>query len=268
MNLSYTAWIALFGLAGLGWVLWRNCRSLADVADALAQVFLIGLVALVCGRIGYALLNLDFFAQKPGAILSTSYPGLAEQTALAGACVAWRVFAAQPRRLANKILEGKNFMRQPARLSEASFILLAALMGIGASVGCMQAGCAYGREVFWQDGGAGGIGWLLRADLPDAYSIPNPRWPTQAMMVVWLSLEAGLLSFGMARNAAFEKSGFLRVTLFCALFLAGDFFIQFLRADPAGGVAFGLRGSQWLDGAAFGLVLFAHFVTMRLAHKR
>lgn len=264
--MSYTAWVALFGLAGLGWVLWRGCRSLADVADALAQVFFIGLAALVCGRIGYALLNLDFFAQKPGAVWSASYPGLAEQTALLGACVAWRVFAVQPRRLANKIVEGKNFMRQPARLSEASFILLAALVGIGASVGCMQAGCAYGREVFWQDG-ANSIGWLLRADLPDAYSIPNPRWPTQAMMAVGLSLEAGLLGFGMARNAAFEKSGFLTVTLFCALFLAGDFLIQFLRADPGGEVMFGLRGSQWLDVASAGLVLLACFVTMRLAHK-
>lgn len=96
MNLSYTAWIALFGLAGLGWVLWRNCCSLADVADALAQVFLIGLVALVCGRIGYALLNLDFFAQKPGAILSANYPGLAEQIALVGAFVAWRFLRHNP----------------------------------------------------------------------------------------------------------------------------------------------------------------------------
>lgn len=258
MNLSYTAWVALFGLAGLGWVLWRTCRSLADVADALAQIFLIGLAALVCGRIGYVLLNLDFFAPKPSAILSGSYPGLAEQTALLGA---WLAF---------KFLRNRIFARNS--ISEFSFILLAALVGVGASVGCIQAGCAYGREVFWQDGGMSGIGWLLRADLPDAYSIPNPRWPTQAMMVVWLMVLL-LVFLAQRRRDAEIKSNPLRlrvcaVSVFFAFFLIGDFFMQFFRADPASGVMFGLRGSQGLDVVVFGLVAILHFATMRPAHKR
>jgi hypothetical protein len=112
------------------------------------------------------------------------------------------------------------------------------LLGIAASLGCIPNGCAYGREVFWQTDGADSLAWRLHADWPDAYLVNNPRWPTQALMALWLAI-AGVLLWRQAHLLP-------PLPTLVVAFAAGDFLVQFLRGDPILMVA-GLRIYQWFD---------------------
>lgn len=221
----YTALVALAALTPPAWA-WLRTRDGRIFPAAL----IVALSTCVFGRAGYVALHWDYFHERQAEIASLA--GLSEHAAVIGGLVAvWG-------------------LRRASRAPDTLYRVLAAqviLVGISASIGCIPNGCAYGREVFWQTDGEHSLAWLLRADWPDAYSIHNPRWPTQTFMALWLAIVGTLL--GAAWIKATRQRTFIRfhhLLILLALIAIGDLVIQFLRADPAPAFA-GLRIYQWLD---------------------
>jgi len=211
----YTFLIALAALAGLGWA-WLGGRDAGAFTIA-------ALGALVGGRAAYVALHWDYFHEHTHEIIALA--GLSEHGAiLGGAIVACAAHGAQRASLLR------------FSIGHAQFLVL---LGVAASIGCIPNGCAYGREVFWQTDGADSLAWRLHADWPDAYSVNNPRWPTQAFMALWLAITGALLLWGQVRSLP-------PLAMLAVAFAVGDFFIQFLRGDAALMVG-GLRVYQWFD---------------------
>jgi prolipoprotein diacylglyceryltransferase len=222
----YTALVGLGALAALAWCLWRTRNW-----DLLNYAIIVGVGALAAGRVGYVALHWGYYAEHGDEILSLASPspGFQEHFALLGAWLACKGLSKKAKSLALGLLP-------------FAFCLFTSCIGIAASIGCIPNGCAYGKEVFWVDGAA----WLLRVDWPDAYTINNPRLPTQLFMAAW---QAGILL--ISKKVAGRSQKFL--PLYFLLFAAGDFAFQFLRGD-AGPLWFGLRAAQWLD---LGIIAFA-----------
>ena len=224
---SYTFWIGLFSLLGVAWSVWRSGPSRQDRIRVVDGWLLVGVCALVIGRAGYIALHAAYFAERPSEITFAPAPGISEHAAIVGGLIGWLLAKRR---------------KQPPPFH---WIVLASLIGIAASIGCVSNACAYGREVFWTDG----VAWQIAVDWPDAYRINNPRLPTQVFMAVW-SLVCGMAAVLAARrppNTAPLPAWW--VLLFCA----GDFVIQFARAD-ATSAFFGLRIEQGLDVVLFVLM--------------
>ena len=216
---TYTLTIALGALIGGLWALWPARRSWQELSRAVNGLLLVALGGLALGRTGYVLLNGDYFREHMDEVLSLASPGYCEQAAIIGGLAGWAI----SRRLRQAI-------------TAPALVVLATLIGIGASLGCVSHGCAYGREVFWTDGWL----WQLRADWPDAYTINNPRLPTQLFMLAWL---VACLAITRWRG----RAGGMRIAgLWLVLFAVGDFSIEFLRID-ATPILGSLRAGQWAD---------------------
>jgi prolipoprotein diacylglyceryltransferase len=221
---TYTLWITLAVMAGSIWILWQARRSWPAFSATLNALLLSALVSMFLGRAGYVLLHLDYFQEHLNEIISSTSPGLWEHTLivgwLAGGWIAHR-------------------LHQDAPLN-SSYVLMT-LAGLGASVGCIPVGCAYGREVYWTDGWL----WQLRVDWPDATLINNPRLPTQLFMVIWL-LVCILIVWVAQRRHSHIAQWNRGLVLWVALFALGDFVIQFARADAMPMLG-SLRAAQWMD---------------------
>ncbi|MFC1465353.1 MAG: prolipoprotein diacylglyceryl transferase family protein [Candidatus Brachytrichaceae bacterium NZ_4S206] len=263
----YTLLIALAVLAPLAWA-WLQTRNGYVVVSA----FVVALFALAFGRAGYVALHWEYFRERTGEIFSLA--GLSEHGVIVGGAIAYCVL-----RLASCVPCLSQFFPRSwlavgfagsgiGTIFNSQFLILA---GIAASIGCIPNGCAYGREVFWQTDGEHSLAWRLHADWPDAYSISNPRWPTQAFMALWLAAVSA--SWAALKRRRRETKGrgdegtggrwvplvtMSPIAFVILCFAAGDFLIQFLRGDPAPMFA-GLRIYQWLDLAllAFAAAIFA-----------
>lgn len=248
---SYTACVAVAALLGTLWALWRTRRSWEACSATLSGLFIIAAISLVLGRLGYAWLNQDYFRDHPGELFSTASPGYSEHIALFGALLGWGIAS-----------------RWRRSMEPLALVLLATLLGIGASIGCVPNGCAYGREVFWTDGWP----WSLRVDWPDAYTINNPRLPTQVFTVAWLVVcllvtlasqqVLGQQVLGQHLLGQRYRSGWAMLLTWTGLFACGDFAIQFARADTTVFIA-GWRAQQWFD-----LMLFLAFVVSLVVSRR
>ncbi len=227
---SYTFWIGLCALPGIAWCVWRAGASWRDRLRVVDALLLIGACALAAGRAGYIALNAAYFAERPAEITLAPAAGISEHAAIVGMLIGWRL----SRRL-----------KRPHPLSVAA---LASLVGIGASIGCISNACAYGHEVFWTDG----ILWHLRVDWPDAYWISNPRLPAQLLMVAWLIVCISIPALATPGTGGAPHP----LILWTLLFSAGDFVLQFGRADPASMLP-GLRIQQGLDIGLFALAFVA-----------
>lgn len=224
---SYTFWIGLCALPGMAWCVWQAGTSWRDRLAVVDALLLVGACALAAGRAGYIALNAAYFAERPAEITLAPAAGISEHAAIVGMLIGWRL----SRRL-----------KRPHPLSVAA---LASLIGIGASIGCISNACAYGHEVFWTDG----IIWHLRVDWPDAYWISNPRLPAQLFMVAWLIVCVVIpVITSLGRNTAHP------LILWILLFSAGDFVLQFGRADTTS-MLLGLRIDQALDIGLFALAI-------------
>jgi phosphatidylglycerol:prolipoprotein diacylglycerol transferase len=222
---SYTAYVVIAALLAAGWAAWRASSSPGGRSAVLNGLLIIGAMSLALGRVGYGLLNLSYFQEHPAELISTASPGYSEHAVILGGLLGWALT-----------------QRLRQRVPATSLVLLATFIGIGASIGCVPNGCAYGREVFWTDG----LLWQLRMDWPDAYTINNPRIPVQLLEAAWLLL-CLLFALAAARTSAGARDGTI-LLLWTVLFALGDFVLQFLRADPAG-IVMGLRIPQWADFA-------------------
>lgn len=178
------------------------------------NALVIAAFALLAGRAGFVALNWPYFSEHPAEI--TSFAGLSEHVALAGAAIGYWLLTQA---------------RQPLSTLHLPLSTALLLIAIAASLGCIPNGCAYGREVFWQTDGAGSLAWLLRADWPDATLTHNPRWPAQALLAGWLALGlVGLMGLAWRRGADVGKWVLPAALLW---FAAGDFMLQFTRGDAA-----------------------------------
>lgn len=241
MNPSYADWVALGALTGMVVLLARRAQTVDDAARMLTACAAAGALALAFGRAGYALLNLDYFREHAGELISARSPGFAAMPALLGGFAGW-------------LATGR-------RIPPGDAILTATLIGVGASLGCAQAGCGYGREVYWQDGG---LGWLVRADLPDAYTLTNPRLPTQALTAAWLI--AGAVAVGVAaRRRGLGPAPML--VAYVVVTCLGDAMIEGWRADPVP-TWLGARAPIWLDIGVSTLAIGLGFATMNFARLR
>lgn len=122
----------------------------------------------------------------------------------------------------------------------------AALVSLAAWLACLVVGCAWGIEV-WPDQG---LLWHLRAELPDLYGVEAPRLPIQVAGMAW---SAGLLVLTLLIEG--KCSPF---PLWLTLHAAGDFGWWFLRGDVVPVIG-GLGVGQLVDLALLllGLTLWA-----------
>jgi prolipoprotein diacylglyceryltransferase len=204
---------ALLAPLGLAFVRSRDQRLFS------AALFIAG-SAMLAGRAAYVLIHWEYFSEHRAEVIG--FAGLSEHGAIAGGMAAYLIL----RRAVHP---------PPAHLGSvcsAAFVLVA----IAASLGCIEAGCAYGREVFWQTDGEASLAWQMQVDWPDAYQVRNPRWPTQVLMAAWMA-GCGLVLW-LAKARAPE------VLVPC--FAIGDFGWQFLRGDSAALLG-PFRIYQWLD---------------------
>jgi prolipoprotein diacylglyceryltransferase len=223
----YTLYIALGALAGAGYMLWQlRHRPWHELSRALNGVLIMALAALIAGRVGYIALHFDYFQEHLAEVAWPASPGLSEHAAIIGG-LAGLVIARQ--------------LRHPVPVGAT--LVLATLIGMGASLGCIPNGCAYGREVYWTDGWA----WQLRVDWPDAYTLNNPRLPSQLFLLAWL-LICLCAAYVYIATLHPERGwqGYSPILLWIVLFAGGDFVLQFMRADQAPVIG-PLRAPQWVD---------------------
>ncbi len=200
----YTLKVAAGALVGLVWLWQQAPRAGVDRRIMRFWVCGVALAALIAGRVGYALANTAYFAQHPALLLRLDrVGGLHGSSAMLGALlviVLWSIVAHRPvSTLVNSL--------SPAVLFVAA----------GAWWGCMDAGCAWGREIVPLTDGAR---WFT-ALLPDIYQTVMLRYAVQPMGAVW-ALALALLA------AALGKYGGLAL----ALYWLGSAGLTLLRADP------------------------------------
>lgn len=206
---------------------WR-LRPMAVVDGALAAAG----GGLLAGRATYVAANWAYFHNHRAEALQVWQGGLSAPGALVGALIAvfilCRVRRIDPRPLLDALAPG------------------AAVVASCAWVGCLEAGCAWGLEV-WP---GQGLLWSLSAELPDLHGLRAPRVAVQALGAGWYGLSlAGILLLGRQGRA---------FPLWLLLHAAGDFGLSFLRGDLAR-PALGLAVAQMVDLALalVGLVLLA-----------
>lgn len=125
---------------------------------------IISLAAGILGaRLGYVLANWTYFQEKQSKILKFWLGGLSWHGALAGALTALVIYC-----LARRI--------SLWRLSD-ELARVAPIVGFFCSLGCLMAGCAYGREVFSPN-------WLA-AELPDLFGVWSYRFNVQLCLALW-----------------------------------------------------------------------------------
>jgi prolipoprotein diacylglyceryltransferase len=221
----------------------RKCNTLAQVLTILQACILASIAAIVSGRLGFILLQFDYFQDHLNESINLlQAPGLSEHTALlAGWWMGWRYLR----------------LRQPDQFWDLGRIML--LIGVGAALGCIEAGCGYGIEVWPTDHA---LAWAISVDWPDAYTVSNPRLPTQIILALWL-LASLVITWQSTSSLQFQHPLRQSPNLLLMCFAIGDFVIQFLRADAIPIFA-GLRLSQWLD---LGLGLYARFMWQKWSHK-
>jgi prolipoprotein diacylglyceryltransferase len=202
-------WISVYTLkvtagafiAGL-WLWLRAPRAGLDRRTMRFWICGAALAALIGGRVGYTLGNTAYFAQHPAMLIRLDrVGGLHGGGAMIGTLLIVGLWSARTRHPVSMIV---NFL-SPAVLFVAA----------GAWWGCMDAGCAWGRETLAADG----AGWFT-ALLPDIYQTVTLRYAVQPIGAVW-ALALALLA------VAWKKQGGLAL----ALYWLGSAGLTLLRAD-------------------------------------
>ncbi len=200
----YTVRIALGALAGLLWLWFAGPRQDLSRARLTGLLWAAAGGALLGGRAGYVAANTAYFAQQPGdAVQFWRIGGLSGMGVwlgglLGAASWSWRY---------GRALTATLTLLTPAALAIAA----------GAWWGCVDAGCAWGREALTAPH------WLrwAAADGPDLYHTVLPRYAVQAASALWtLSLLPAALLL--------RRSGGLML----ALYHAGIALLGGWRADP------------------------------------
>jgi phosphatidylglycerol:prolipoprotein diacylglycerol transferase len=225
---SYQVVLAACLVLALAWLAWTGRRQRDGRLDAALVALAAGVLA---GRIVHVLANWEYYAERPGAILSLVEGGLSFHAGLLAGLAALLAYAWwQQDRTADR---GMGFTRLLGAVLPALALGL-----VGGWLACLLGGCAYGRPVPPPQR-------FYTPDWPDLYGVRAFRLPSQAL---GLALAAGLLVI----------AGWLvaRPGLFLILYGVGDLLIAFTRGDLA--QPWGpLQAVQWADLAlvAVGLAL-------------
>jgi prolipoprotein diacylglyceryltransferase len=178
----------------------------------------VALAALIGGRVGYALGNTAYFAQHPALLIRPDrVGGLHGGGAMIGTLLVAGLWSAKAHHPMSMIV---------SFLSPAVLVVAA-----GAWWGCMDAGCAWGRETLAADGAH----WFT-ALLPDIYQTVTLRYAVQPIGAVW-ALTLALLA------VAWKKQGGLAL----ALYWLGSAGLTLLRADPVSKIIAPTGGTVRLD---------------------
>jgi phosphatidylglycerol:prolipoprotein diacylglycerol transferase len=216
----YQVILALGYLMGTALAVVRGRRRGLSPTTMLDAALAAALGGLLLGRGVYAGLNWTYFQDHLGEAARIWRGGLSAPGVIVGAgasvLILCRWQQIDPRPVLDAMAPG------------------AASVSLAAWLACLAAGCAWGIEV-WPDQG---LLWHLRAELPDLYGVRAPRLPVQGMGIIW---SAGLL---LATWLA-ERRG-RPFPLWLALHAAGDLGFRFLRGDIAP-VAGGLGPGQLGD---------------------
>jgi phosphatidylglycerol---prolipoprotein diacylglyceryl transferase len=228
---SYTVFIGLGILAGLGVTAWRaRQRPFPNWFDAALAALLLGLIG---GRIGFVLVNWGYFAERPSLIWRFGQGGLVYHGALLGGLLGvglWCVWRKRPfAPLADLFAPG---------------LALAYAFGW---LACWLAGCAYGRET--------ALGPFALA-APDEFGVFAVRYATQIMGLVW---GTAVFLFVWLTEQRWRPGQLFWLTL--ALLSLGRAAISLLRGDPVPLLG-DIRLDTLLDSA---IALFA--LIMLLSYK-
>lgn len=183
----------------------------------------LSLTALILGRLGYILINLEYFIQNPTDILKLHrIGGINGATALAGGLggLGFWVLVLQQHNLFTDPMLLKIPSYSRIFLHLLAFVTPAVLMiAVGAWLACIEVGCAWGLRVnpfiFPQ-----GLSFI---DCPDLFHTLYPRYPLQLM--------GGLLAGTMAVLAAVRPRHHSWSILLLMLYCIGASFLTLLRGD-------------------------------------
>jgi prolipoprotein diacylglyceryltransferase len=208
--------------------------------------------ALVLGIIGarvfHVALNWDYFTDNRAEIWVIGAGGLDWHGALLGGLLGMALVLWLDRIITRRIKHFYPFAptktRLPFNALLASVTLALPLIGLGGWVGCLAAGCGYGKEV---DSLANYPRWMT-SELVDVFGIVAPRYNTPyfgiALCLVGLLLALGVMLWARRSPTSARSS---RHFWWLLAFLAVDMFIiGFYRADHSY-IVYGLRADQILD---------------------
>ncbi|MFN2109566.1 MAG: prolipoprotein diacylglyceryl transferase family protein [Anaerolineae bacterium] len=200
----YTLKVAAGTLVAGAWLWQRAPRAGFDRRTMRPWILGMALAALIGGRVGYALGNITYFVQHPVLLLRLDrVGGLHGSSAMIGVLLVAGLWAA---------------VKRHPMVAVVSFLSPAVLfVAVGAWWGCIDAGCAWGRETL---AAAGGAQWLA-ALLPDIYQTVTLRYAVQAIGAVW-ALTLVLLAVALGKHGG----------LALALYWFGSAGLTLLRADP------------------------------------
>lgn len=221
----YQVVLALGCVLGIALAAVRGRRRGLPLPTVLDAALVAALGGLLLGRGGYVGIHWAYFQNHLGEAVSFWRGGLWSPGVIVGAGVGvlilcrWR--QVDPRSILDAMAPG------------------AAVVSLVAWLACLVAGCAWGIEV-WPDQG---LLWHLRVELPDLYGVRAPRLPVPVAGMVW---SAGLLLLTLLAEPRCPP-----LPLWLTLHAAGDFGLRFLRGDVTSVIA-GLGPGQLAD---LGLIL-------------
>ena len=162
---TYAVWMTIgliaATLASLAAARQYHARS-AFVLDAILAAVVAGVIA---ARAGYVIINWAYYQDHAAEIVRLWQGGLNWQAGLIGGSIgAWVVAR-----------------RRSSPMTMLDILAIGLPLGIACGwIGSYLSATAYGAELF-----PGDRFFFLARDLPDAYGLSNPRWPTQLIGVAW-----------------------------------------------------------------------------------
>ena len=214
--------------------------SRGRIVDAYIGALILGLIG---ARIAHVALNWDYFADNTSEIWIISAGGLDWHGALWGgllglALVRWTQTLLS-RWLNRPLPDHPTFHPLLDSLTPAL-----PLIGLGGWIGCLAAGCGYGKEV---DTLANYPSWMTSL-LVDVFGIVAPRYNTPyfGMLLCGIGFMLVLISVVWRRRSPQSARNPRRFWLLVVILSMGMLLIGFYRADHTI-VVYGLRADQLLD---------------------
>jgi len=221
---TYAVWMTI-GLIAATLVCLAAARQYhlrsAFVLDAILAAVVAGVLA---ARAGYVIINWAYYQDHAAEIVRLWQGGLNWQAGLIGGSIgAW--FIARRAQLS-------------APMTMLDILAIGLLLGLACGwIGSYFSATAYGAELF-----PGDRFFFLARDLPDAYGLSNPRWPTQLIGASWSLLLFLVLWFTRKK----EWAAGMRYWSVVAVYSLGALLIGFTRGDAVAHF-YGWRVDQLLD---------------------